>query len=482
MTEYFVANSGDDSNNGQSEENAWKTLAKVNGSSFNPGDNILFKRGDTFMGRLRPTINGELGEHIVFGAYGSGNKPIINGVGQSDSLLVSGGLHMTFQDLNLQLADGIGAGYGIRLTNACDDIYLARLDVVNTLREGIFINQSSNVVAEDCTATGCFVGLQFWGASHHCRVVGGSYYLNDEEGLDIEDGSHDIEVIGTTCHSNTKSGFDVDHAARDCVYRRCPAYSNGDNGFSICNDGDGFRYENCPSHSNGGNGWELQPGTGNNVVIVHCTSANNGSRNYRLDGGANHVFKNNIGKQAGWGSQLRMSAIVASTITIDYNCYYQASSAKNMIDTSEYSTLEDWQVATGQEIHSLFADPIFVDEFTDLHLQLTSPCVDAGVDIGQSFEGLAPDIGAYEVAKMPGKNVNIWITNWTNTGLTTPVPRWTADIAIEWTKGDGTPGTHSGTYTFPNVLAGVPLSRIRQYMEEIILREVRIQLGIDEEK
>lgn len=82
---------------------------------------------------------------------------------------------------------------------------------------------------------------------------------------------------------------------------------------------------------------------------------------------------------------------------------------------------------------------------------------------------------------MAGRNVNVWITNWTNTGATTPVPRWTVDVVIEWTKEDGTPGSHSGTYTFPNILGGVPLKRIRQYMEEIILREARIQLAIDEE-
>jgi len=82
---------------------------------------------------------------------------------------------------------------------------------------------------------------------------------------------------------------------------------------------------------------------------------------------------------------------------------------------------------------------------------------------------------------MSGRNVNIWIDNWTNTGSTAPVPKWTVDITLEWTKEDGTPGSHSGTYTFPNIFAGIPLKRMREYMERLILNEVRIQLGIDEE-
>jgi len=83
---------------------------------------------------------------------------------------------------------------------------------------------------------------------------------------------------------------------------------------------------------------------------------------------------------------------------------------------------------------------------------------------------------------MAGRNVNVWITNWTDVGATTKVPRWEVDIEIEWKQMDGTPRKHSGTYTFPNILSDVPLSRMRQYMEKIILREVRIQLGIDEEE
>jgi len=83
---------------------------------------------------------------------------------------------------------------------------------------------------------------------------------------------------------------------------------------------------------------------------------------------------------------------------------------------------------------------------------------------------------------MPARNVDqILIGNWTNLGATAPVPKWSVDITVNWTKQDGTPGTVSVTKTFPNVLAGVPLKRIRRYMEEIILNELRIQQGIDED-
>ena len=81
---------------------------------------------------------------------------------------------------------------------------------------------------------------------------------------------------------------------------------------------------------------------------------------------------------------------------------------------------------------------------------------------------------------MAGRKINVWIENWTNDGVNVQVPRYSVSVRIEWTKADGTPGSHENAYRFPNALQNVPVARLRRYMEEIILREVRIQLGIDE--
>lgn len=83
---------------------------------------------------------------------------------------------------------------------------------------------------------------------------------------------------------------------------------------------------------------------------------------------------------------------------------------------------------------------------------------------------------------MSGKNVNVFITNWKDDSVTVPVPRYSVDIEVHWTDENEEQRQHSDTYRFPNALAGVPLRRLRRYMEEIILREARLQLGIDEEE
>ena len=77
---YYVDQSGGlDINSGTATDQAWKTISKVNGSTFNPGDNIYFKRGETWREELIVSSSGASGNPITYSAYGSGDKPKIFG-------------------------------------------------------------------------------------------------------------------------------------------------------------------------------------------------------------------------------------------------------------------------------------------------------------------------------------------------------------------------------------------------------------------
>lgn len=78
-THYVDATNGNDNNDGLSPSTAWQRIAKVNSSSFQPGDQILFKRDEIWREQLTVPSSGEPGNPITFGAYGSGNRPIISG-------------------------------------------------------------------------------------------------------------------------------------------------------------------------------------------------------------------------------------------------------------------------------------------------------------------------------------------------------------------------------------------------------------------
>ncbi len=94
-TIYYISNTGNDTlNSGTTADDPWETIAKVNSMTFEPGDAILFKRGDTWRdGPIRVTSSGEPGAQITYGAYGDGDRPKIYGSVQADGwTLVSGNI------------------------------------------------------------------------------------------------------------------------------------------------------------------------------------------------------------------------------------------------------------------------------------------------------------------------------------------------------------------------------------------------------
>jgi parallel beta-helix repeat protein len=93
---YFSSTEGDDSRTSAEAQNSatpWKTISKLNSiiSSLQPGDQILFKRGDIFYGSIVASKAGTSSQRIIFSAYGSGAKPIITGFTQVTSWTNAGG-------------------------------------------------------------------------------------------------------------------------------------------------------------------------------------------------------------------------------------------------------------------------------------------------------------------------------------------------------------------------------------------------------
>ena len=80
---FFIdSNRGSDSNSGASPKLAWKTLDKVNATTFGPGDRVLFRRGGVWTGQLAPHGSGSDGAAVVFDSYGAGPRPRIDGDGE----------------------------------------------------------------------------------------------------------------------------------------------------------------------------------------------------------------------------------------------------------------------------------------------------------------------------------------------------------------------------------------------------------------
>ena len=68
-TAYYVSESGDDSNNGLTDDTSWKTLKKIDTADLRYGDAVFFKRGDIFRGHF------ETKKGVTYSAYGTGEMP-----------------------------------------------------------------------------------------------------------------------------------------------------------------------------------------------------------------------------------------------------------------------------------------------------------------------------------------------------------------------------------------------------------------------
>src|SRR5262245_44495375 len=87
-TYYIDSANGDDARRGDSPAQAWKTLSKVNATSFAPGDRILFKSGGHWSGQLSPKGSGTEQVPIVIGKFGGDALPMIEANGEADEAVL----------------------------------------------------------------------------------------------------------------------------------------------------------------------------------------------------------------------------------------------------------------------------------------------------------------------------------------------------------------------------------------------------------
>ncbi len=98
---YFSAASGDDSltpTQAQNPNTPWKSINKLNSffAGLQPGDSVLFKRGDVFYGSIAITKSGTGSSPIILSAYGTGARPVISGLTTLSSwTLVSAGIYQS---------------------------------------------------------------------------------------------------------------------------------------------------------------------------------------------------------------------------------------------------------------------------------------------------------------------------------------------------------------------------------------------------
>jgi len=160
LTYYVSSSGGNDKNDGLSTATAWATLTKVNATTFQPGDKILFKSGDSWKGQLIPKGSGTDINPIKVDMYGGLTKPFIDGNG----VIGQGAVYLYNIDCwevsNLEImndANDSGAerrGVLVEASNygTMHHIYLKNLYIHNVW--GIYSTDDGNLTAKRCAGIG----------------------------------------------------------------------------------------------------------------------------------------------------------------------------------------------------------------------------------------------------------------------------------------------------------------------------------------
>jgi len=437
----------------------WKTIARVNKTTFHPGDVICFKRGETWSERLVIRCGGSPGQPITIGACGAGRRPVIDVRKKEPAAITCFHSHVTFRDLTLMnsMNNALGVACiggckgiaiinvevrnagnnGVSISKGGDGIHIDTVAVYNAANNGIHLggspeNKLSNVLVENCRISG--VGANDGITIHEDgerNSAGTNFVLRNnhaehcaEQGFDITTGDR-VLLLNNTSSKNKQGGVVVGHSARNVTIQghRSTDEPTTETSAAINIGGTSphVKLVNCVIE---GNGYHLLRITSSDVQILHNHFVwNGGGATFDIGEQAdNVVVKNNIftTRRSEMG-RIRFLEPTRppnhGTFQFDYNLYFAPSKVTIYSrSTKKNYTFAQYRSVFGVEAHSREVDPEFVDRAGgNYRLKDTSPAIDAGTDAGvkEDMEGhrrpadgngdgqSAFDIGAYEY--QPGK-------------------------------------------------------------------------------
>jgi hypothetical protein len=205
-----------------------------------------------------------------------------------------------------------------------------------------------------------------------------------DDGIQTDSGGINIRVWNNTIRNCQCSGFSLSPASEGPLY----IFRNVISGLLV----------------NGGISGYKEGSAGNGRAYLYHNSAYVWNSDV-YGGGAretNMVYKNNIISAGRYAYE----SPSWPPYDFDYNVLYETDPGRFIYWMSiSYGTLSSFQTATGQDLNSINADPLFIDQVNgNLRLQSSSPAIDKGVVIANfndadsvwPYRGAAPDIGYFE--------------------------------------------------------------------------------------
>jgi len=451
-TTYYVSSTiGNDNNTGTSTSVPWQTIDKVNITSFTPGDSILFKRNETWRGQLVPS-SGLASGYIYYGAYSSGNNPIIFGslafnntsdwINQGENIWKCTTTFTT--DIGNIIFDNTASvgrkKWSVAELQNQDDFWynlitgeLKAYSISNPamIHTEIELALRKHIINQDNKGFITYESLSLkYGGAH--GIGGGNTTNITIKSCEISYiGGGDLDMDGTIRFGN---GIEFWGNASNNTVEKCKIWEIYDTGLTnqnhtsivtqqnikyrnniILNCGlSSFEYWNRPSSSttkdiyfesntclNAGSGWGIQR---HDYHGIHVLLDNNTAQTDTI-----HI-RNNIFHTA----QRSIYAVednINGVLNVNYNLIIQPNTSDTLFVSFPsfllytFGSFATYSSSSGKDVNSLTSDPLFIDQ-AGLNFKLTnlSPCINNGtnVDIADDYDSnYRPlsggyDIGAYE--------------------------------------------------------------------------------------
>ena len=389
---YYVSNFGNDTNPGTSPDSPWKTISQVQRSLGNlrGGDSVLFQRGGIWYEELDlNNVNGSSGAHITFGNYGSGGLPIIDGGGSRSGNSVNGGRQWCIGGSRSKVSYITIDGFECRFTSAYGIAFLS----VRNGSAGITV-QNSYIHDTGDGDYDYHNQLMFADADSQAN---GTKFLNNKVGgcyghncIQIHGDTGSPLIQGNECYGWTHNCIDVKLVKgalvdNNVVHDSLPN-PNYQEAFYIENSGGSWTSTTTDVT------WTRNVVYGSGFTTAFQCQDAGGPVTCRVYN--NTVYANVTGVFGGAdsGNLNRVSIYVKNNI-------FDTSSPSDGGGFAEWDYNDDVQgggvPATGS--HEMQLSPVFVNAGGhDFHLQLGSPVIDKGTNVGLPFVGRAPDLGAFE--------------------------------------------------------------------------------------
>ena len=420
-TAYYIDSiNGSDDNSGTNENSPWQSLARVSGMTFQPGDNIYFKRGSSYSGCV--TINGDGTAHdpITISAYGAGDAPRFTNPNYSDhtgNAMRIRGDYQIVENLYFHHTAPApdSAGYetvwsvgALHVSLGSDHVIIRNNEFANIPKAIQSYSEYSLITNNDIhdgnkKQAGGFLSFPYWGpigihlgignqeVSYNTiknMAVFGGEWGGDGGAIELDDGRNHKDNINI--HHNTtyhNMGFLEISYWYDIAKK---ASNNIRIGYNVSRDYQTFLLWWAP--------------TSNSTVINNTIIRDDNE----FAGPWKTVF---VFDEPPMDIDLTQNIVVSDnelTETIFLSREDYGSGRQDVIRSNNcYWDVDDGHVDLGIPLGSgeIEADPLFVDYSSgDYHLMPASPAIDAGkrlvytVDIeGRAVpDGSAPDMGAYE--------------------------------------------------------------------------------------